>query len=64
MYLNLLLGNQNRFSNMTSQIQNISSDLKMTREEVFGRFDDFNASLIQAFPDVFNHSITGKSLFV
>ena len=62
MYINLLLGNQNRFSNMTSQIQNISSDLKMTRDEVFGRFDNLNASLIHVFPDIFNHSIEGKSL--
>ena len=59
MYINLLLGNQNGFKNLTSQIQNISSDLKLTREEVFGRFDNLNTSLIHFFPDIFNHSDSG-----
>ena len=56
MYINLVKGNQDRFKNLTTQIQNISSDLETTRDEVFDRFDNLNASLVHFFPEIFNHS--------
>ena len=56
MYINLVKGNQEGFNNLTTQIRNVSSDLQMTREEMLGRFNHLNASLIHYFPDIFNHS--------
>ena len=60
MYINMVLGNQSGFRNITSQIQNVSSEMQMTRDEVLGRFNNLNASLIQHFPEIFNNSGIGK----
>ena len=56
MYINLVKGNQDGFNNLTTQIRNVSSDLQMTREEMLGKFNHLNTSLIHYFPDIFNHS--------
>ena len=35
LYLNMLLDNRSGFNNMTMQIQNLTSDLNSTKEEIF-----------------------------
>ena len=39
MYLNLVLGNQDGFRNLTSQIQNLTSDVELYREEIINKIE-------------------------
>ena len=39
MYLNLVLGNQNGFRNLTTQIQNLTSDVEVYREEIINKIE-------------------------
>ena len=39
MYLNLVLGNQNGFRNLTNQIQNLTSDVELYREEIINKIE-------------------------
>ena len=39
MYLNLVLGNQNGFRNLSSQIQNLTSDVDLYREEIISKIE-------------------------
>ena len=39
MYINLVLGNQNGFRNLTTQIQNLTSDVEHYREEIINKIE-------------------------
>ena len=39
MYINLVLGNQNGFNNLSSQIQNLTSDVDLYREEIISKIE-------------------------
>ena len=39
MYLNLVLGNQNGFKNLSSQIQNLTSDVDLYKEEIISKIE-------------------------
>ena len=39
MYLNLVLGNQNGFRNLTTQIQNLTSDVDLYKEEIINKIE-------------------------
>ena len=39
MYLNLVLGNQNGFRNLTTQIQNLTSDVGFYRDEIISKIE-------------------------
>ena len=39
MYLNLVLGNQDGFRNLTTQIQNLTSDVELYREEIINKIE-------------------------
>ena len=39
MYLNLVLGNQNGFRNLTTQIQNLTSDVGLYRDEIISKIE-------------------------
>ena len=39
MYLNLVLGNQDGFRNLTTQIQNLTSDVDLYREEIINKIE-------------------------
>ena len=39
MYLNLVLGNQDGFRNLTTQIQNLTSDVGLYRDEIISKIE-------------------------
>ena len=39
LYLNLVLGNQNGFRNLTTQIQNLTSDVGLYRDEIISKIE-------------------------
>ena len=39
MYVNLVLGNQNGFRNLTTQIQNLTSDVELYRNEIISKIE-------------------------
>ena len=58
MYLNMLLGNQNGFRNLTDQVNSLSDELHNNQDEVLQKFETLNSTIIHYLSDILN--ITGE----
>ena len=52
MYLNLVVGNQSGFRNITSQIENLTSDVDIFKEEIINKIEVKIVSKIKTRPGV------------
>ena len=54
MYINLVLGNQNGFNNLSSQIQNLTSDVDLYREEIISKIEVKVPCIFKLYRYIFN----------